>query len=58
MAGTRGEEDGRGEKIQLKEAADIPYEKYNDLELKYNKLKQDLLEMTSMYLELKRSYNG
>lgn len=46
------------EKVELKEEADVPYEKYNDLELKYNKLKQDLLEMTSMYLELKRSYNG
>lgn len=46
------------EKVELKEEVDVPYEKYNDLELKYNKLKQDLLEMTSMYLELKRSYNG
>lgn len=47
------------QKVELKEApADVSYGKYKDLELKYNKLKQDLLEMTSMYLELKRSYNG
>lgn len=50
--------DLQGTEIELKTPQDVPYKKYDNLEFKYNKLKQDLLEMTSMYLELKRSYNG
>ena len=55
------EEVNMSEKKNIKDEwapADVPYEKYNDLESKYNKLKENLLDITNMYLELKRSQNG
>lgn len=55
------EEENMNGKDSIKEEvqpADIAYEKYYDLKLKYNKLKENLLDITNMYLELKRSQNG